>query len=103
MGNAGTGGQMVTSADETTADPYAVIAALRAERDVALQEKAALARALVAREAEKTALLARQSASAEVLKAISTSPDDTQMIARRVCELGRRAPGPRWLPPTRIG
>ena len=33
MGNAGTGGQMVTPPDETTADPYAVIAALRAERD----------------------------------------------------------------------
>jgi GAF domain-containing protein len=91
MRSTGTGGKMVAPPDETTADPYAVIAALRAERDAALQERAALAQALVTREAEKTALLARQSASAEVLKAISTSPDDTQpvfdLIARRAREL----------------
>jgi hypothetical protein len=33
---------MVTLTDETTADPHAVIAVLRAERDAALSEKAAL-------------------------------------------------------------
>src|SRR5262245_17817865 len=98
MGKAGTGGQMVTPPDEPTADPYAVIAALRqqlversAERDAALNEKTALAQALIVREDEKTALLARQSASAEVLRVISTSPDNTQpvfeLIARRACEL----------------
>src|SRR5215469_14077254 len=59
MGNAGTGGQMVTPPDETTADPYAVIEALRqqlaersAERDAALNEKAALAEALAKRNNE---------------------------------------------------
>ena len=40
---AGTGGQMVTPPDETTTDPYAVIAALRAERDAALARETALA------------------------------------------------------------
>jgi hypothetical protein len=33
---------MVTPPDETTADPYAVIAALRAERDAALRALAEL-------------------------------------------------------------
>ena len=50
---------MVTPPDETTADPYAVIAALRqqlversAERDAALAREAALAKALATRTAE---------------------------------------------------
>jgi hypothetical protein len=37
---------MVTPPDETTADPYAVIAELRAERDAARAREAALAEVL---------------------------------------------------------
>jgi GAF domain-containing protein len=87
MGNAGTGGQMVTPPDETTADPYAVIATLRAERDAALAEKAELAKALAGRTAELvernteySERIDHQSATIEVLKAMSASPDDTQPV-----------------------
>jgi GAF domain-containing protein len=46
MRSAGTGGQMVTPPDEPTADPYAVIEALRAERDAALARETALSHVL---------------------------------------------------------
>src|SRR6516225_6585339 len=75
MCSAGTGGHMVTPPDETTADPYAVIAALRqqlaersAERDVALAEKAALAKALTTRNSEYGERIEHQSATIDVLK-----------------------------------
>jgi hypothetical protein len=51
MGNVGTGGQMVTPPDETTSDPYVVIATLRAERDAGLTREAKLAEEMTARTA----------------------------------------------------
>ena len=89
---------MVTPPDETTADPYAVIAALRqqlaersAERDVALAEKAALAEALTTRNSEYGERIEHQSATIDVLKAMSASPGDPQpvfdLITNRVVEL----------------
>src|SRR5262245_54990427 len=80
MGKAGTGGQMVTPPDETTADPYDVIAALRTECDVALAEKAALSEALARRDSEYGERIEQQSATIDVLKAMSASPGDPQPV-----------------------
>jgi hypothetical protein len=107
MHNAGTGGQMVTPPDETTADPYAVIAALSqqlaersTERAAALAEKAKLAKALAERSSEyaerikprgapldiealgteNEELRAAQAAGLEVLRAMVGSPGNTQPI-----------------------
>src|SRR5215813_5043139 len=66
MRNAGTEGQMVTPPDETTADPYAVIAALRAERDAALVEKAELAKALAEQSSEYAERIERHGPTGEV-------------------------------------
>src|SRR6516164_7961791 len=101
MHNAGTGGQMVTPPDETTADPYAVIAGLRqqlaersAERDAALRalaertgepthhnseqgeriEHHGPSADIEALKAENKELRAAQSAGLEVLQAMVTSP-----------------------------
>jgi GAF domain-containing protein len=85
---------MVTPPDETTADPYAVIAALRqqlaersAERDAALAREAALARALDTRTVELdqrnneySERIAHQAATIDVLKAMSASPGDAQPV-----------------------
>ena len=102
---------MVTPPDETTADPYAVIAALRAERDAALRalaertaepadnreygERIEHQTAIVdigALRTENEELRAAQAAGLEVLQAMAASPGDSQpvfdLIARqaaRVC------------------
>jgi two-component system, NtrC family, sensor kinase len=102
---------MVTPPDETTADPCAVIATLRAERDAALTEKAALAKALAERstvyaqriehpgptvdiaalKAENEELRAAQVAGLEVLQTLVAAPGDTQpvfdLIARQAARL----------------
>src|SRR5215471_6269503 len=94
MRNAGTGGQMVTPPDETTADPYAVIATLRqqlgersAERDAAVAREAALSKALAAQKAqpvnqnsEISERIEQQAATIDVLKAMSASPGDPQFV-----------------------
>ena len=98
---------MVTPPDETTADPYAAIAAMRqqlaersAERDAALAEKADLATALAGRTAELVERnseygerIAQQAATIDVLKVMSASPADPQPVfnlivdrARKLCE-----------------
>ena len=68
---------MTAPADDVTSDLQSTIAALRQERDAAL--------------AREAALIARQTASTEVLQAISASPDDPQavfeLIARHAREL----------------
>jgi hypothetical protein len=85
---------MVTSPDETTADPYAVIATLRqqlaessARHDATLAEKAELAQALAGRTAELAEpnseygeRIEQQSAVVDVLKAMPASPDDAQPV-----------------------
>jgi hypothetical protein len=96
---------MVTPLNETTADLNAVVATLRqqlaersAERDAALAEKAELAQALAGRTAELgernsqfDERIEHQSATIDVLRAMSASPDDTQpvfdLITRRAKEL----------------
>src|SRR5262249_16094480 len=72
MGNAGTGGQMVTPPNETTADPYAVIATLRAECDVAL---------------------AREAATTEVLQVIKSSPGDLPQVFDAIIDQAMRLSG----------
>src|SRR6516162_9549107 len=78
---------MMTPPDDTTTDHRAVIATLRAERDAALMEKSALAKAL----GEQTAELAyrnseygerieHQNATIDVLKVMSASPGDPQPV-----------------------
>src|SRR5262245_14322662 len=94
MGDAGTGGQVVMPPDETTADPYAVLAALRqqlaersAERDAALTREARLAEALAAqtaelatRNSEYSERIDHQAATVDVLKVMSASPGDPQPV-----------------------
>ena len=84
---------MTSPPDDTTADTSATIAALRAERDAALSEKAALAQALATRSNEYGERIAHQAATIDVLKAMSASPDDPQPVfdlivqrARDLCE-----------------
>src|SRR5262252_7213931 len=71
---------MVTPPDETTADPYAVIEALRAKLDAALAEKAELAKALAERNSEYGERIEHQSATIDVLKTMSASPGDAQPV-----------------------
>jgi hypothetical protein len=73
---------MTASPVDTTTDLHAVIAALRAERDAALSEKAALTEALAARNSEYGERIDHQAAIVDVLKAISASPGDPQSVPR---------------------
>jgi GAF domain-containing protein len=92
MANAGTGGQMVTPPDETTTDPYAVIAALRqqlaesqAERDAALRALAERSTELAHRNSEYGEHIAHQSATIDVLRVMSASPGDPQPVFDLIC------------------
>ena len=91
---------MVTPPDETTADPYAVIAALRqqlaersAERDAALSELAERNAELAHRNSQFGERIKQQAATTDVLKAMSASPGDAQPVfdliavrARDLCD-----------------
>jgi hypothetical protein len=89
---------MITPPDDTTAGPHVVLAALRAECDAGFAREAALAEVLAERSAELGRRndeygerIEQQSATIDVLKVMSASPDDTQpvfdLIARRATEL----------------
>jgi GAF domain-containing protein len=89
---------MVTPPDETTADPHAVIAELRAERDAGLAREATLAEelatsnaALAQRNTDFDERIEYQAATIDVLKTMSASPGDAQpvfdLIVRRATEL----------------
>jgi GAF domain-containing protein len=80
---------MTSPPDDTTADTTAVIAALRAERDAALSEKAALAEALDRRNNEFGERIEHQAATIDVLKAMSASPGDPQPIFDLIVERAR--------------
>ena len=86
----------MTGSTVDTTDLYAVIAALRAERDTALAREAALAEGLAARTAELAERnsefgerIAQQAATIDVLKVMSASPGDPQpvfdLIVERAC------------------
>ena len=86
---------------DNTTDLHAVIAALRAERDAALAEKAALAEALATRNSEYGERIEQQAATIDVLKVMSASPGDPQPVfdliverAREFCSAGSRS---RWI------
>src|SRR3954471_3384083 len=89
---------MTAPPDDTTTDTSTIIAALRTERDAALAREAALAEELAARDAalvlrnsEFGEQIEQQSATIDVLKVMSSTPDDTQpvfeLIVRRAQEL----------------
>src|SRR6185436_13165128 len=78
--NAGTGGQMVAPADETTADPYAAIEALRqrlaecsAERDAAVAQNTNF-------NSDYAERADHQAAAVEVLQAMAASPGDAKPV-----------------------
>src|SRR6478752_4276391 len=82
---------MTAPPDDTKTDLHAVIAALRAERDAALSEKAALVQASATRNSEYGERTEHQAATIDVLKAMSASPGDPQpvfdLIATRARDL----------------
>ena len=80
---------MTAPPDDTTTDLHAVIAALRAERDAALSEKAALAEALATRNSEFGERIEHQAATIDVLKAMSASPGDPQPVFDLIVERAR--------------
>ena len=80
---------MTTPPDDTTTDLHAVIVALRAERDAALSEKAALAEALATRNSEFGERIEYQAATLDVLKAMSASPGDPQPVFDLIVERAR--------------
>src|SRR6185503_6061027 len=73
-------GRMTAPPDDTTTDLHAVIAALRAERDAALAREAELAEALARRNTEFGERIEQQSATIDVLKAMSASPGDARPV-----------------------
>jgi hypothetical protein len=87
---------MTAPPEDTTADLHAVIAALRAERDAALSEKAALseelaahAAALAQRNSEYGERIVQQAATIDVLKAMSASPGDAGPVFQLIVERAR--------------
>ena len=85
---------MVAPPDETTADPYAVIAALRqqlaersAERDAALAEKAELAQALAERSGEHGERIEHEAATVDIetLKAENGELRTHKRLGSRCC------------------
>jgi GAF domain-containing protein len=80
---------MTAPPDDTTADLHAVVSALRAERDAALSEKAALADALATRNNEFGERTEQQAATIDVLKAMSASPGDARPVFELIVERAR--------------
>ena len=78
---------MTAPPDDTTTDLHPVIAALRAERDAAQAREATLIEELAARDAALgkrnsayNERIAHQSATIDVLRVMSASPGDTQLV-----------------------
>jgi GAF domain-containing protein len=71
---------MTAPPDDTTTDTSAIIAALRAERDAGQAREATLTKALAARNSEYGERIEHQSATIDVLKAMSASPGDRQPV-----------------------
>ena len=63
---------MTAPPDDTTTDPHAIIAALRAERDAALAREAALAEELAARTAELASATANTASGSSIRPRPST-------------------------------
>jgi hypothetical protein len=80
---------MVMPPDETTADPYAVTAALRAERDAAQAREAALAKTLAQCNGEYGDRTKQQAATIDVLKVMSASPSDARPVFELIVERAR--------------
>ena len=80
---------MTSPPDDTTTDPHAVIAALRAERRRGAGSEAALAEALATRNSEYGERIEQQSATIDVLKVMSASPGDPQPVFDLIVERAR--------------
>src|SRR6478752_2517729 len=80
---------MTAPPGDTTTDTSTIIAALRAERDAALSEKAALAEALATRNNEFGERTEQQAATIDVLKAMSASPGDARPVFELIVERAR--------------
>ena len=87
---------MTAPPDDTTTDPQAIIAALRAERDAALAREGRAGRgtrcarrALAQRNTEYGERIEHQAATIDVLKAMSASPGDAQPVFDLIVERAR--------------
>jgi hypothetical protein len=73
------------TAPDTATDPQSVIAALQQRLDAALVREAALTDTLARRNSEYGERIGHQSATIDVLKAMSASPGDPQPVIDLIC------------------
>ena len=79
----------MTAPSDTTVDLHAIIAKLRSERDAALTRETTLTEALARRDTQYSERMEHQSATIDVLKAMSASPGDPQPVFELIASRAR--------------